>query len=559
MKRYIYRYSRWDGSQDVDLEHKAMLDDFLERFIHTGDVSEALEWMMREGIRFDLKNQRLEGLDRLLGKLAQRRSRMLNRFNTTGLVNELLKRLQEIVNKELAAIEGEEQAAALDYSMTGSEASRQRMQELFERESRLRGIPSNLGQAVSQLKGHPFTSPEAEREFQEFLEMMQTLSELAAGNFFRGDQPLSIEQALQIEEELKRLDDLIRAIERGDIQGINLDDLARFLGEEARKGIEQFLQFMEFLKESGFVAEQDGDLTLTPKAMQTIGQKALRDIFSLISPGGMGPHESARTGPGTPLPDQSREWRFGDPLELHLPRTLFNALKRTCAEKGPLFPGQARKGRPALRLAPEDFEVLDVEFQSNSATVLMLDMSLSMFQGGRFTAAKKVALALDHLIRSRFPKDYFYLVGFATRARKLSRRELIEASGGLGEDVFTNIQDALQLADRLLAPHRQCTRQIILITDGQPTAFTKAGRLYIEWPYFGISPNASHETLKEVRRTSRQSITINTFMLDRDPPLVRFVEEMTHINKGRAFFTAPDQLGRYILLDYLAKKKRAVH
>jgi uncharacterized protein with von Willebrand factor type A (vWA) domain len=559
MKRYIYRYSRWDGSQELDLEYKAMLDDFLERFLQTGDVSAALEWMMHEGIRFDFKNQRFEGLERLLSKLAQRRSRMLNQFNTRGLVDELLKRLQEIVNKELAAIEAEEQAAGLDYSMTGSEASRHRMQELFEQESRLRGLPENLSQAVNQLKGHSFTSPEAEQEFQEFLEMMQALSELAARNFFRGDQPLSIEQALQIEKELKRLDDLIRAIERGDLEGINLDDLARFLGEEARKGIEQFLQFMEFLKESGFIAEQDGDLMLTPKAMQTIGQKALRDIFSLISPGGMGPHQTARTGPGTPLPDQSREWRFGDPLTLHLPRTLINAVKRTCAEKGPLFSGQAKGDRPALRLAPEDFEILEVEFQSNSATVLMLDMSLSMFQGGRFTAAKKVALALDHLIRSRFPKDYFYLVGFATRAKRLSRRELIEASGGLGEDVFTNIQDALQLADKLLAPHRQCTRQIILITDGQPTAFTKAGKFYIEWPYFGISPNASRETLKEVRRTSRQNITINTFMLDRDPPLVRFVEEMTHINKGRAFFTAPDQLGRYILLDYLAKKKRVIH
>ncbi len=538
-----------------------MLDDFLEKFLQTGDLNMALEWMMREGIRFDFKNQRLEGLDRLLNKLMKRRMDMLSRFNTRGLVDELRKRLQEIVDKELAAIEQEQQAAAQEYSMTGSEQARQRMQELFDKEAKLRELPWDLNHAMNRMKSHEFTSQEAEQEFKELLQMMQRLADLARRNFFRGDQPMTYEDAERLEQELRRLDELIRAIERGELEGVNLEDLARFLGEEARQNIERFLQFMEFLRDSGYVADQEGEMAITPKTMQTLGRKALKDIFNLISPGGLGPHETARSGPGTPLPDQSREWRFGDEFKLHISRTMFNAIKRTCAERGPLYkegePGAG--GRPDIRLHPGDFEILDVEFQSNSATVLMLDMSLSMFQGGRFTAAKKVALALDHLIRSRFPRDYFYLVGFATRARRLTRRELAEAVGGLGEDVFTNIQDALQLADKILSPHRECTRQVILITDGQPTAFTSEGKLYIEWPYFGISPNASRETLKEVRRTTKQGITINTFMLDRDLPLVRFVEEMTRINKGRAFFTAPNQLGRYILLDYLTKKKRTVH
>jgi uncharacterized protein with von Willebrand factor type A (vWA) domain len=218
-----------------------------------------------------------------------------------------------------------------------------------------------------------------------------------------------------------------------------------------------------------------------------------------------------------------------------------------------------RSGKTRLRLKAEDFEVLKNELQAATATVLMLDMSFSMFQNDRFTAAKKVALALEHLIRTRYPRDKFYMVGFATQARRLNRKELLEAMGNFGDDVFTNIQDGLRLAHRLLGQHPDARQQVILITDGQPTAFTMNGQLHIEWPTFGISPTAVRETLKEVRAFTRSGATINTFMLDRSPILVSFVNELTKINKGRAFFTAPNQLGKYLLVDYLSRKKRRVH
>jgi uncharacterized protein with von Willebrand factor type A (vWA) domain len=366
-----------------------------------------------------------------------------------------------------------------------------------------------------------------------------------------------MDQAAEMAEQLRRLNELIEALERGDLQGMNLEDLAQYLGEEARRSIQTFLQFMDFLRESGFVAAEQGRLVLTPKAMRLIAQKALRDIYALVGRGAFGAHSTAFRGPGEALPDESRPFVFGDPFQLHLPRTLSNAVFREVSSG--LKAEALRSGKTRLRLKAEDFEVLKNELQAATATVLMLDMSFSMFQNDRFTAAKKVALALEHLIRTRYPRDKFYMVGFATQARRLNRKELLEAMGNFGDDVFTNIQDGLRLAHRLLGQHPDARQQVILITDGQPTAFTMNGQLHIEWPTFGISPTAVRETLKEVRAFTRSGATINTFMLDRSPILVSFVNELTKINKGRAFFTAPNQLGKYLLVDYLSRKKRRVH
>jgi uncharacterized protein with von Willebrand factor type A (vWA) domain len=553
----IYRYSRWDGSQVIDLEFKAMTDDFLEKFLETGDAAYALEWMLREGLSFDFQNFRLQGLDRLANRLSQQREQMLRQFNTKGLSEELRRRLDQIVQKELDAIQQAEEKASQELSATQSEQARKKLEELFQREAQLRGLPQNLGEAVRQLQNYNFLSPEAAAEFQEFLQTLSQLQQLAAQNFFQGNQPMSMDQAAEMAEQLRRLDELIQALERGDLRGMNLEDLAQYLGEEARRSIQTFLQFMDFLRESGFVAAEQGRLVLTPKAMRLIAQKALRDIYAMVGRGAFGAHSTAFRGPGEALPDESRPFVFGDPFQLHLPRTLSNAVFREVSSG--LKAEDLRSGKTRLRLKADDFEVLKNELHAATATVLMLDMSYSMFQNDRFTAAKKVALALEHLIRTQYPRDKFYMVGFATQARRLNRKELLEAMGSFGDDVFTNIQDGLRLAHRLLGQHPDARHQVILITDGQPTAFTMNGQLHIEWPSFGISPTAVRETLKEVRAFTRSGATINTFMLDRSPILVSFVNELTKINKGRAFFTAPNQLGKYLLVDYLSHKKRSVH
>ena len=178
---------------------------------------------------------------------------------------------------------------------------------------------------------------------------------------------------------------------------------------------------------------------------------------------------------------------------------------------------------------------------------------------GRFAAAKKVALALESLIRSRYPRDYFAIVGFFTRAVELKLRDLPEASWNMG-DPFTNLQDGLRLAAELLSRHRSTNRHLIVITDGQPTAYFSRGRLYCEWPlsFGGISMRAAQETLKEVERVTRMGITSTTFMPDNSPSLRAFVEGMTRINRGQALYTRPDRLGEYLLVDYIGHKRKKI-
>jgi uncharacterized protein with von Willebrand factor type A (vWA) domain len=184
-------------------------------------------------------------------------------------------------------------------------------------------------------------------------------------------------------------------------------------------------------------------------------------------------------------------------------------------------------------------------------------MSWSMSWEGRFAAAKKVALALGSLIRSRYPRDYFAIVGFFTRAVELKVRDLPEATWNMG-DPFTNLQDGLRLGAELLGRRSQRNRQMIVITDGQPTAYFQQGRLYCEWPlsFGGISMRAAQETLREVERVTRMGIVINTFMLDDSASLRAFVERMTSINRGRALYTRPDRLGEYLLVDYVSRKRK---
>ena len=178
---------------------------------------------------------------------------------------------------------------------------------------------------------------------------------------------------------------------------------------------------------------------------------------------------------------------------------------------------------------------------------------------GRFGAAKKVALALESLIRTRYPRDYFSIVGFFTRAVELKVKDLPEASWNMG-DPFTNLQDGLRLAGDLLRRHPGHNQNIIVVTDGQPTAYFSRGRLYCEWPlsFGGISMRAAQETLREVEKATKRGVTINTFMLDDSPSLRTFVDKMTKMNRGRAFYTRPDNLGEYLLVDYVANQKKKI-
>jgi len=543
-------YSRWDGSQVVDLEFKAMLDDFFDKFMETGDVNMALEWMMREGVRLGRDLNDLLGLNRMARQLLEQRSRMLRDFNPSALKDQLRQMLDRIVDKELEAVRNEQERVTQSM-MSDPDKMRKKLEELMNREATLTRLPKSLREAVDRLKSYQFLDPEAQAMFNQFAEQLEQLQNFMAQNMFGGEREMTAEEAQQMMAQIRQMEELIRALMRGELSKIDQEALARFLGEDAERSIQRFLEFMDFLKDQGYVVNEDGEAALSPEAIRKIGEKALKDIYNLLGRTPMGMHPSDKKGVITELPDQTKPLRFGEPFRPHMQRTVMNAVLRECSE------GKERGSSVSLK--PDDFEIVDAERWSKSATALLLDMSLSMFMNGRFGSAKKVALAMEQLIRTKFPRDDFYLIGFATVARQLSRKELVEAAGTLGEDIFTNIQDALNLASRLLSKHRDARTQVILITDGQPTAYYGKDGLHVEWPMFGISPASSRHTLNTVREITRQNIVINTFMLDRDPPLVRFVHEMTRINKGRAFFTSPGALGKYLLLDFLGKKKRVVH
>ena len=210
--------------------------------------------------------------------------------------------------------------------------------------------------------------------------------------------------------------------------------------------------------------------------------------------------------------------------------------------------------RVPVRLAPDDFEVARTETQTQAATVLMLDMSRSMIFNGCFLPAKKVALALNALIRGQFPRDSLYIVGFSLYAREFSAAQLPHLAPGEWS-VGTNMHAGFLLARQLLARHKGGNKQVIMITDGEPTAHMEGSE-----PEFAYPPTRRtlQETLKEVQRCTRDGITINTFMLEQSHALTAFVEQMTRINRGRAFFATSDRLGEYVLVDFVRSKRRAV-
>ncbi len=283
---------------------------------------------------------------------------------------------------------------------------------------------------------------------------------------------------------------------------------------------------------------------LTDKGLDFLGYKSLRDLLYAIGSSSFGAHETVQLDTGVEAYLAPRKYEFGDTLQLDVVRTLLNAIRR----EGPRLP---------LNMTYDDLEVLQSEYQSSCATVLMLDCSHSMILYGedRFTPAKKVALALAHLIRTRFPGDTLHCVLFHDSAEEIPLRDLAKARVG---PFYTNTREGLRLARRILLNQRQDMRQIIMITDGKPSAITlESGHIYKN-PY-GLDPLIIEETLKEVARCRKAGIVINTFMLTDDYLLVRFVQKVTEIARGRAYFTTPMRLGQYVLMDYVHKKVRHVH
>lgn len=547
----IFRYSKWDGTQfEYDPQRtpgekpggasREDVSDFFQELsknlIYGFDTQEALDWMMRNGFDMPNRQMRVMGLNELAQEMRNQRKEMFEKYNLDDALDEIKQALEDIRNFE---------------SQTLHQDPRLSEGERFQREQFLENLPGDPSAAIDALEEYDFLDDRAREIYEELKGKRDQIREVE--NFrnqhqhqFTGEESLDFENASEMVSRFNQLQNMERALENGDFQVMDLDQLSDFLSEEGFESLVILMNLGDSLRDSGLLGEGPGGAELTPKGMRRIGAKALDDLYSDLSKDQLGPHETRERGVGKILPESSRPYRYGDPFHVNLPRTFMNALTRG-------------GGGTPLRMEQRDFEVHEVEHTSLTATVMLIDMSWSMSWEGRFPAAKKVALALSHLIRTRFPNDHFYTVGFYTRARALSLKELPEIIWNSG-DPFTNLQDGLRVADRLLAKHKNANKQIILVTDGQPTAYTIKGELLVEWPwdFGGISPRASYETLKEVRRLTEKDIRINTFMLDDSPALVGFINELSRINKGRAFYTHPDRLGEYLLVDFLKGRRKKV-
>ena len=392
-------------------------------------------------------------------------------------------------------------------------------------------------------------------------DLMKALSDFFLQSGFNSPYSQFMEMDGQTMESLKQA--IQRALESGDLfqdQELNriMEKLRSLSPEQMEKLLETLVQKLEdeghisiSSPEQGQQQGQGGEgqvenarFEVTDKSLDFLGFKTLKDLLGSLGKSSFGRHDTRDLATGIESSGSSKQYEFGDTLNLDIGETLFSAVRR----EGSQVP---------LNLEYSDLYVHQCEYQSSCATVLMLDCSHSMILYGedRFTPAKKVALALAHLIKTQYPGDSLRCVLFHDSAEELEISQLARVQVG---PYYTNTRAGLMLAQRLLERERKDMRQIVMITDGKPSALTlDDGRMYRN--AFGLDPLVISKTLEEVNRCKKQGILINTFMLASDYGLINFVQKVTEICHGKAYFTTPHTLGQYLLMDYMNRKTRTIH
>ena len=356
-----------------------------------------------------------------------------------------------------------------------------------------------------------------------------------------GDRPLGLGDATGALQEIADLEELDAMLDQ-DYPGASLDDIdpelvERALGRQAVDDVEALRRIERELQRQGYLNRSGGQLELTARAVRRLGATALRRVFSVLDSGGRGTHDVRDAGAAGEPTGSSRGWEYGDEQPLEVVRTVRNAVLR--AGPGP------------VKLAVEDFEVIETERRTSATVALLVDLSYSMALRGTWGAAKATALALHSLVTTAYPQDKIEIIGFSIYARVISPTEL----AGLSWDMVqgTNLQHALMLARRHLDRYRDGEPVIMVVTDGEPTAhLSRDGHPEFAWPPL---PETLAVTLAEVERCTRRGATINVFMLDEEPALVRFVDELARRNGGRVFSPRPERLGEYVVSDYLRARR----
>ncbi len=603
----IHRYTEWDGTQEIIFPTSAdLLKHLSDNLLEEEGVRRSLRNLMRRGFTSEDGERSVKGMRDFLRQAEERRRELLNKYSPDsfkltpeeqqalsdklGSLSEKLEAYNEQMRNFMERLSGKYADQMDDMGRRMQEAQRRfqelmerlqnqiaergmqrqqnpsgqnpqdlmnmldRMNELLQDENFLKNLPNMLDAAVDDLDAlMDSLSSMSEEQLQQLSDMMsqmQQLEQLLNQYPFQGSQRMGMGEAGQLLGQMRGLERFMRWGQRGmgDPSELDLDEIRQLLGEEAYEHLKYLQNVEQMLEEEGYIVRTNQGLKLTPKGMRKIGDKALREIFQMLNRSRWGNHSTSLRGSQGDRMEETKKYEFGDPLNVNIGETLLNALEH-------------RKKDEPLRIAPDDFSVHRVEYSTISETALLIDVSYSMLMNDALHAGKKVALALHRLIETKYPQDTLHLVAFRSNAKLIQAEDLPSiVSLTYFMEHGTDIKEALRFARQLLGTNRSSNRQIILITDGEPTAATldRGGRLHSGWGSALLHSRIVHETLKEVKRCTQSGIKINTFMLGGDYYRQGFVDQLSRLNTGRVFYTSPDQVGNYIMVDYIANKRKRI-
>jgi len=526
MKKIIYR--RWDGTQNAfSLKRKEAVDKFMENVMRGMSPNMSLANMMWQGFDMAGRDFRVMGLEEMIEELHKQRQELFSQFS-----------LDKAFDKP---------TDDLDLSLKNENMTRGQKGEP--------GIDSNeefdpgLLEQLQNMKNIDFMNEDARKLFDHWKNRENDIEDLydfysQYFDEFTGTQYLDFDEAVELMRKMQALEQLQKQMLRGDLSDIDPEMLQELLGERAGESFNVLIQLPQMISDEGLISASNKGIEMTPRGMRTLGQQAFGKIYSHIRKDRQGGQSGEAPQTGEIEPDSSRPYDYGMRFDPDIPRTILNAVKKGY-----------RPGKDA-QLNPDDFYIRDREQLITSTTAVLLDLSWSMSFEGRFESGKKVALALDHYIRTKFPKDRIHTIGFSTEARELKGNDLALAIWDV-QNPFTNLQGALRLAMKLIHKSGNRNNRVIVITDGQPTAYYIGEELHVELPdnRFGLSYNACRATLEEVRKVTARGMNIEIFMLDENPALVAFSRQIAATNKGRAVMCVPDELGRLVLVEELKRRK----
>ena len=650
-----YKYSKWDGTQDLSRSLDENFGALAKEILEAGDVNVALGNLVRDGFQASGDSDASEirpvgGLNDLLAGLEEERRFRLEKYNIDSIISVISSNLDNVIEFEKMDIaydlKGTEEAfynnldyttstlsekikGLLGYDFLNDETSKKLDQVLetlrnqwafnffrdteglesqipenyFETSKYLANDTKRLLSQDSQEKesgftafltdhGHRFdntdpqtidelidlirrnivaahtlmqsfkeesrsalnslfsslSDPNTMNQLNELTEVINEISPLERSvkkyNFVGSDE-VNYQQGMDLMHAMIAIDDLENKIHEtvktGNIELLDTVEIEKILGKDARSNIEEVQRMVGALQEAGFLQKNRDRYELGPLAVRQIAQDAMAEIFSKMNKDRLGSHDSFASGDWGDLSGATLPYEPEKTFDINLQKSLFNTVIR----QGASVP---------LKMSYQDLEVNEREHLTQAATVLMLDQSRSMGMFGTYTSAKKVALALYWLIKTKFPRDKFFVVGFSDYGMIIDDKDLPESTWNHWV-AGTNMHHGLILARQLLSRQNVANKQVLMVTDGEPTAHMEQGQAFFSYP---PSQQTLDQTLREVKRCTREGITINTFMLEANLFLMDFIEQMSKINNGRAFYTQPDQLGRYVLVDYLNSRKSQI-